>query len=267
MRAALLRRTVLTASAASLALLAGACGPDAGGSDTGGTAGAGPSAAASTPAAPPAKGKTDAELSALLVTQADLPDLTVTPVAADAAKAAAGAAAKLVSDVSECLPGLRAMVGAPIGTPTGTAVTTTLSKARPAYSGATEEEKELAALNVTQTEVSLYSYDGEGAREAFRSFERAGLACRQGFTPSGFEGLGLNLGYTQVKGSAKVAAGDESQSHLLVMETEGAAPGRMTLELVVVRRANTLAVFVGESPSTTAEQPKEVVAAQAGKLG
>lgn len=131
MRTALVRRTVLTASAVSLALLTTACGSDK--ADT--KADAKPSAPASSaaPAAPAVKGKTDAEATALVVTQADLPDQIVS--AEGAAKAATESAGATV-DKAECKPLMQAQSGQKVGAATGIGRTTTKAKPKAAAADA-----------------------------------------------------------------------------------------------------------------------------------
>ncbi|MFF1410898.1 hypothetical protein ACFVX6_14095 [Streptomyces sp. NPDC058289] len=258
------RRTVLTASALSLALFVSACGGSGSAEEKGGAkADAQPSASASAPtqAAPAAKGKTDAELAGMILLQADLPDHLFKPVSEEDVKAGEGA----VSDVPECLPVLRAMATAPIGSPTGAARTAVAAKPKPVDKDASDEDKELAARNAlgtTATVVSLYSYDGKGAEQAFRSLVDAGLPCEQGFTPTV---AGEELGNTTVRPFTKVEVGDETLTYTLAMADEEI--GRISTELVVVRKANTLAVFHAQSMSGTADHPKNVVEAQAKKLG
>ncbi|MFZ3492471.1 hypothetical protein ACODT5_04375 [Streptomyces sp. 5.8] len=267
----LVRRTVLTASALSLTLLASACG-GSGSADgkadgkAGAKADAKPSASASpsapaAPAAPAAKGKTDAELAGMILVQADLPDHLFKAVSEQDVKAGEGA----VSDVPDCLPVLQGMASAPIGHPTGAARIAVAAKPKPVAKDASEEDKRLAAhnaLGATATVVSLYSYDGDGAERVFRSLEDAGLPCEKGFVATV---EGEQLGNTTVRPFTKVEVGDESLTYTLAMADEEI--GRISTELVVVRKANTLAVFHAQSMSGTADHPKDVVEAQAGKLG
>ncbi|MFE2146866.1 hypothetical protein ACFXA3_34955 [Streptomyces sp. NPDC059456] len=268
MRTTLAFRTVFTASALSLVLLASACGSSGKADEKGGAAKADAKPSASTsasapaaPAAPAAKGKTDAELAGVILVQADLPDHLFKTVSEKDVKAGESA----VSDVPECLPVLRAMATAPIGSPTGAVRTAVTAKPKPVSKDASEEDKQLAiqnALGVTATVVSLYSYDGDGAERAFRSLGDAGLPCAKGFVPTV---AGEQLGSTTVRPFTKVEVGDETLTYTLAMEDDEV--GRILTELVVVRKANTLALFYAQSMSGTADHPKEVVEAQAKKLG
>ncbi|MFJ4779722.1 hypothetical protein [Streptomyces sp. NPDC088762] len=256
MRTALVRRTVLTASAVSLALLGTACGAEKG--DT--KADATPSAAAATSAAPAAKGKTDAELAKVLLSQADLADHTFK--AADPAESTAGAAA--TSDKPECKVLVQAQSFAPAGTPTGTARTKVVANPKAAAEGASEEEKAkaiLGALSSTATAVTLASYDAKGAEEAFAAVKTASQKCAGGYGAT----LGGDTGkVTKVSPGASVTAGDEA----LALTVEGDADGeKLTTQLVFVRKGNTVATFSALSLSGTAEQPKTVIDAQVKKLG
>lgn len=76
---------------------------------------------------------------------------------------------------------------------------------------------------------------------------------------------GERLGRTTVRPFTEVKAGDESLTYSIEMWDDEV--GRILTELVVVRQANTLAVFYAQSMSGTAEHPEEVVEAQGKKLG
>ncbi|MEU8839852.1 hypothetical protein AB0D97_12085 [Streptomyces roseus] len=245
MRSTLVRRTVLTASAVSLALLATACGSDKADGKVGGATPtpSAPSAAA----APAAKGKTDAELGALLVTQAELPTHAVRP--AGAAELAAAASAG--SDKPECLPLVKAQSSAPVGTPVGRAGTKAVAIPKSAGD----------VLGATVTSIALASYDGKGAEEAFAAVKAAGTACAGGFTGSQ---AGDSLKIQKVVPGAAVTAGDEAIAYTTVADVEGE---KAATELVVVRKGNIVATFSAVSPSGSAEQPKAVVEIQAKKLG
>ncbi|MFJ3201856.1 hypothetical protein [Streptomyces sp. NPDC086989] len=212
MRSTLVRRTVLTASAASLALLATACGSDKADDKK---ADAKPSAAASAPAAPAAKGTTDAEVTALVVTQADLSDQIVS--AEGVAKAAQ---AGVTVDKAECTPLMQAQSGQKVGAATGIGRTTTKAKPKEAAADASPEDKlkaGLEALGSTQTLVSVESYDAKGAEEAFASLKTAAAACSGGFTVT--EG-GEKVKYLDVKPGAAVTAGDEAAAFTLTMDLD-----------------------------------------------
>ncbi|WP_314248168.1 hypothetical protein [Streptomyces sp. DSM 40907] len=258
MRTALVRRTVLTASAVSLALLATACGSDkADKADS--KADAKPSAPASS-AAPAAKGKTDAELAKLIVAQADLADHIFKE--ATPAEATAGAAA--TSDKPECKVLVQVQGFAAAGTPAGTARTKAVATPKAPAEGASEEEKMKAimgAIGSTATAVTLASYDGKGAEEAFASVKTAGEKCTGGYSAT----VGPDTGkVTKVSPGAAVTAGDQA----LALTIDGDADGeKMTTQLVVVRKGDIVATFSAVSLTGTADSPKALVDAQVKKLG
>ncbi|MFG2337057.1 hypothetical protein [Streptomyces yangpuensis] len=256
MRSTLVRRSVMTASAVSLALLATACGSDK--ADT--KADAKPSGAAATSAAPAVKAKTSAELEAAIVVQADLPNhLVKAPTAAELA-GAAGAK----SDKPECQPLVSAQSMNAVGTAAGTAGTRAIVKGKAPAADASPEDKFKAgmdALGGTTTSVYLASYEGKGAAEAFASLKTAGTACAGGYTGSQ---TGDSLKITKVAPGAAVTAGDEAVAYTMTSDLDGET---LTTELVAVRKGNTLATFSALSLTGAAEQPKDVVETQVKKLG
>ncbi|MFD7627091.1 hypothetical protein ACFV7Q_13830 [Streptomyces sp. NPDC059851] len=258
MRSTLVRRSVVAASAVSLALLATACGSSEGKKEDAKSS----APAASAPAAAAAKGKTDAELAPLLLTQAEAPKGSVvkTPSAAQIAAHAA------TTDKAECKPIVQAASMAPQGTSAGVAriqVGGTSGKA--ADPNATEADKAKAALEMltgaTGTSVTLTSYDGKGAEEAFAAFKTAGTACAGGYTMTqGGESLKVN----KVAAGDAVTAGDEAASFLADF---GDAEAPMAGQLVVVRKGNTLATFSVQNLGGKPALPKDVIDAQVKKLG
>ncbi|WP_053702822.1 hypothetical protein [Streptomyces sp. WM6368] len=258
MRSALVRRTVLTASAVSLTLLATACG-----SDKADKADAKPDAKPSAPAssaAPAAKGKTDAELVKLLVTQADLADHTFK----DSTPAEAAAGATATSDKPECKVLVQAQAFVPAGTPSGTARTKAVATPKPAAEGASPEDAAKAivgALGSTATTVTLASYEGKGAEEAFAAVKTAGEKCAGGYSATQD---GETTKITKAAPGAAVTAGDEALPLTIELDVDG---DKLTTQLILVRKGNTVATFSSLSLSGTAEQPKALVEAQAKKLG
>ncbi|MFD6113114.1 hypothetical protein ACFWG0_23790 [Streptomyces yangpuensis] len=245
----------MTASAVSMVLLATACGSDK--SDT--KADPKPSEAAATSAAPAAKGKTDAELAKLLVTQADLADHTFkesTP-----AEAAAGATA--TSDKPECKVLVQAQAFVPAGTPSGTARTKAIATPKPAAGTSPEEAAKAVAgaLGSTATTVTLASYEAKGAEEAFAAVKTASTKCAGGYAATQD---GETTKITKVTPGAAVTGGDESLPLTVELDADGK---KLTTQLVLVRKGNTVATFSSLSLAGTAEQPKVLVEAQAKKLG
>ncbi|RSS82538.1 hypothetical protein [Streptomyces sp. WAC06614] len=254
MRHTVVRRSAVTVSAVSLALLATACGSDkpADKKDE-------PKSAA-TSAAPAAKGKTDAEVTALVVTQADLPDQVVS---AEGAAKAAGQSAQATVDKADCKPLMQAQSGLKVGAPTGSGRTVTKAKPKELPANASAEDKlkaGLEALAGNQTMVALGSYDAKGAEEAFASLKTAAAACAGGYT---VDDGGDKVKFLDVKQGAPVAAGDEAAAFTLTMDLDGG--DKSTTHFVVVRKGNALATFY--SFGATATQPKSVIDAQVKKLG
>ncbi|MFC9820921.1 hypothetical protein ACFV0H_24135 [Streptomyces erythrochromogenes] len=259
MRSTLVRRSVITASAVSLALMVTACGSDK--ADT--KADAKPSEAAATSAAPAgAKGKTAAELTPLLVTQADLPDYKVE---ADAAAAAAAKGKPAQGDKPECQPLIQLQSYAALGKPVGTAGIAATSKPKAPAEGATMDEKLDAAMSglaVTRTSVGLNSYDGKGAEEAFTALKTAATACAGGYT---ITAEGEQTKIEKVTVGSPIGGGDEAISFATVMDLKDG--DKATWQYAVVRKGATLATFSSMNLTGDAEQPKPVIEAQAKKLG
>ncbi|MFF3212344.1 hypothetical protein ACFYYB_16950 [Streptomyces sp. NPDC002886] len=247
MRTAFVRRTVLSASAVALALLATACG---GSSDT----------ADGKSDASAVKGKAAAELGAELVNGADLPDHVVKPPLPEEVEAAPSA----TSDRPECVPLVKAMAMAEVGTPVGTTRVKTFDKPKEPAAGASAVERlkaKMSVLRATTTAVTLTSYNGKGAEEAFASFEGAGTACAGGYSATH---AGETVQVLKVAAGVPVQGGDESLAYAIELNYGGQV---LNTQVVVVRKANALAVFSALSTSGIAEQPKAVVAAQVKKLG
>ncbi|WP_411101337.1 sensor domain-containing protein [Streptomyces sp. cmx-4-9] len=257
MRSALVRRSVLTASAVSLTLLATACGSDK--ADT--KADAKPSGAA-TSAAPAAKGKTDAELAPLLITQAEAPEYIE---AKDAAKKTAAAGQTGTADKPECKVLLDVMGQQKVGAPTGVANTALGAKPKEAAPNASEEEKLEAiknAFSITTTLTGLSSYDGKGAAEALASVKTAGQACAGGFTVTDGKD---STKFESVKPGEAVSLGDEAVSLTLTLDLEDG--DKSTVLLTLVRKADTVASFASISLAGQAVSPKTLIEAQVKKLG
>ncbi|MDD9378286.1 hypothetical protein M8Z33_16805 [Streptomyces sp. ZAF1911] len=259
MRTAFVRRTVLSASAVSLALLVSACG---GSSDSGTKSDAKASAPASASSAPAVKGKTDAELTPLLVTAADAPGFVVAPDAE--AKLAAGDSDEITTDKPECKVLVQSQALQKIGTPTGTARTGVTAKAEE-DPNATAEQKAQNALGVTATMVGLSSYDGTGAHDLIASIEAAGKACAGGFTATA-EGDSTKYESVTAGTGAPVTYGDDDTASLvLTLDLEDG--DKAVTYLTAVRTGSTVATFSSISLTGKPESPVTLVAAQSKKLG
>ncbi|MGW7102354.1 hypothetical protein [Streptomyces sp. NPDC054838] len=252
MRNTLFRRTVLTASAVSLALLGTACGSDKADSKAEDK----PSAPAASAVAT-AKGKTDAELTAVVVTQTDLKGHLVSPEAATKA-----AAAPVATDNPACEPLARIQTAQKVGSPTGVARTALKAKPQELAAGASPEDKlkaGLLALGADQTLITIGSYDGKGAEEAFASVKAAAAACAGGYTVTA-EGDKTKLDSVT---PGPITARDEAVHYGVVMDLGDGE--KSAGHLVAVRKGNTLATFY--TFGIDAKFPGDVVDVQLAKIG
>ncbi|MGG8405165.1 hypothetical protein ACM614_00540 [Streptomyces sp. 12297] len=246
----------------SLALLATACG--SGGDDTkdGAKSGTKKETESAAPAAP-AKGRTDAELKGLLVTQAELPDHKLDPTGNSGVDQSADAPVE--TDKPECKVLTQVHAAQKIGSPTGNARAVVSAKSEKPKPGASVEEQMKAienALGVTVSMVGLHSYDGKGAEELTASFKNAGEACAGGFTMTS---NGDKTKVTSVKEGPAVTGGDEALSLELALDLEG--KGKPTaLLLSVVRKGNTVASFSALSLVGKTVTPTAVINTQVKKL-
>ncbi|MGW2560772.1 hypothetical protein ACWCXB_16315 [Streptomyces sp. NPDC001514] len=251
MRRTIVRRTAVSASAVSLALLVGACGsgdPAAKDEPKGGA-----------PAASAAKALSQAELDELILAEGDLQGHKFSK-----ATAADIAAAKTVtSDKAECKPLVDVMALRAAGTPGATATRKIVAVPKAPDADASPEEKALAglgALGATVTADTLGSYDGEGAADAFAAIKKAGADCADGFAlVAGAE----KTNFTKVEPAA-YTAGDEAVAFTITVDLDGETG---VTHLVAVRKGGTLATFHAQSLAGKAEQPKTVIDAQVKKLG
>lgn len=253
-------RTVLTASAVSLALLATACGGKADG-----TADAKASASApATSAAPAAKGKTDAELAPLLIAQADAPDYIEVKDAAKKTAEASAVSAAGTTDKPECKVLLNAIGQQKIGAPTGVASTALGAKPKELGPDATDADKAAAitdAIGVTTTLVGLSSYEGKGAEETVASVKAAGQSCAGGFAVTED---GESTRFESVKPGESAAVGDEAVSLVVAMDLGDGE--KSSVLLTVARKGNTVATFSSISLTGKAVFPKALIEAQGKKL-
>ncbi|MCD9144234.1 hypothetical protein [Streptomyces albireticuli] len=259
MRRTIVRRTAVTASAVSLALLVSACGSDNKSEAKDEPKG---KASQSAPAAGGGKALSKAELEKLMVTEADVPGHKVTEAtAADLATAKA-----VSSDKAECKPLVEAMNLHGAGAPTATVTrkVMALPKSPSTAPDASPEDKAkaaLGALGATITADTLGAHsDEKAAGEALAGLKKAGAACAGGFTVTAD---GDKTKMTKVA-PADYTAGDEAVAFTLGLDVEGqTAP----THLVAVRKGSTVATFYALSLTGQAEQPKAVVDAQVKKLG
>lgn len=249
------RSVAVAVTAVSLALLVTACGGEEKGGDQGKGADKGAPSASATSAAP-AEALSAAELEKLIVEQADLPGHQVQ-------KAKAGeipSAAAVSTDKPSCKPLADVMSYVAPGKPGATATRKAIEV--PKSDGATASpEDALGALAAPVTGVTLGSYDGQGAQEAFASLKKAGTDCAGGFTLIG--------GGERTKISAvapeTATAGEEALAWTVTTDLDGRP---FVTKAVVFRQGNTLASFSTLSFGGTVKAlPKDIVDAQAAKLG
>jgi hypothetical protein len=269
MRATAVRRTVLTASAVALALMVTACGGGDGDGDGDSKAKAGSDTAAAKPAA---KALTAAELEKAVVTTADVKGHEVKRPGKDDVFAPGA----VKTGKAECEPVALVMSARPAGEPAASVqrvvtekhAETTSGPSMDELAGMTEEEIEqsvLDAMDVTSTLSSLWSYDGDGARQAIAALRESGRKCAGGFsvTTDGDE--------QQVTKVAedKSGAGEEAVAWTVTAETKD---GPFVTKVVVFRKGTTLAGFASYNMASVAggesfEAPTALIAAQEAKLG
>ncbi|MER5308245.1 hypothetical protein ABT034_10705 [Streptomyces sp. NPDC002773] len=251
------RTAAVAATAVSLALLVTACGGGKESADQGkGKESAAPSASATTSSAPPAKALSVAELEKLIVEQADLPGYQVkkTPAAEIVPPSAVAA------DKPSCKPFADAMSYIATGNPAASAYRRAIEV--PKTDGATASPEDImGALGAPATGVTLGSYDGQGAQDAFASLKKAGTECAGGFT---LIGGGEKTKIMKVEPET-VSAGDEALAWTVTTDVAGLP---FVTKLVTFREGGTLASFSTLSfggPVTSL--PTAIITAQDKKLG
>ncbi|WNF28564.1 hypothetical protein RI138_17950 [Streptomyces sp. C11-1] len=270
MRATAVRRTALAACAASLTLLATACGgsSDADAGDGKNDKGGAANGSSSAPEAPaPAKALTAAELEKATLAQGDVEGHKVAKagpddeVPADAVKV----------DKEACLPVAHAMYGV---AQEGSVATT---KRKVVSEPKTDGEKPLeeltdggvedalkAAFDLTSTFVALTSYDKTAGPDAFAALKKAAVDCAGGFTVT-IAGVPTKVASIAEE---KVSGGDESAAWTVTAEDDG---DTVPFKLVALRKEGTVATFyafnlAAGGGGSKFEVPTEVVAAQDKKL-
>ncbi|MFC7217293.1 hypothetical protein ACFQLX_03780 [Streptomyces polyrhachis] len=262
MRSAAIRRTVLTASAVSLALLATACG----GEEKGGAA----EAKADKPAA---KALSAAELEKRVLAAGDVKDHKVEKPGKDDLPDSDA----LTVDKPGCEPVARALGALPMGKPAASVHRIATWESAKAKKGMpkTEDlmdmsEKEiedatLDSMDITKTMLSLSSYDADAAEKALATLREARGTCAGGFTMS--DG-GEKQQVTKIV-EEKSAAGGDALSWTVSTKLDGT---EADTKLTVLRQGPTLATFVSFNIAAVTRgeaypQPTEVITAQAAKLG
>ncbi|MYS13519.1 hypothetical protein [Streptomyces sp. SID4982] len=261
MSATAVRRSVLAASVAALALLATACG-GSGDADKGAEGkGDGAPAAASAPAL---KALTAAELEKAGLAQPDVKTGKVTtrlPGGDDIA------ADKVTTDDAACLPLARAQAGVAQGGPAATAKRSWLGTPKKPAAGTKPEDALLAALDVDKTLIGLASYDGDAAPAAVKGLTEAARKCAGGFTATI---AGEKTRFLKAATAAAPQGGDEGVAVNLTMAADEGV--KAMSKVVVVRQGATVATFSTINMAAMAsgkdyEVPADVIAAQVAKLG
>ncbi|CAL9471422.1 hypothetical protein [Streptomyces griseomycini] len=266
MRTTAVRRTVLTASAAALALVVTACGgSDRDGGDTKAKDGGS--------GKPAAKALTAGELEKLVLTTADLEDHEVRKPGKDDVFAPGSVSA----EQAECEPVARVLSAQPAGEPAASAQRLVTQESAAAGKGLpsveelaemTEEEAEeaaLASLDITKTMTSLWSYDADGAQRTLDTLREAGEKCAGGFAMTAD---GEKQQITKVT-EEKLAAGEDAVAWTVGTELDG-TPAET--KVVVFRQGTTLAGFSSFNIAAVGRgeafgQPTAVIEAQEAKLG
>ncbi|MEJ1195886.1 MULTISPECIES: hypothetical protein [unclassified Streptomyces] len=265
------RRTVLTASAVTLALAVTACGS---GDQDGGDGGDAKAKGGGGSDKPAAKALTAAELEKLVVTTDDLKDHKVQkPGKDDVFEAEA-----LSVERAECEPVARVLSALPAGDPAASAQRLVVQESAAAKKGMpsmeelaemTEEEAKEAtidSLDITKTMTSLWSYDADGAERTLGTLRQSGEKCAGGFAMT-IDGEKQQV--TKVAEEKLAAVGDDAVAWTVGTKTDGEA---VETKVVVFRQGTTLAGFssfniAAISRGEAFEQPTAVIDAQAAKLG
>ncbi|MFB7088174.1 hypothetical protein [Streptomyces sp. NPDC056296] len=264
------RRTVLTASAVTLALAVTACGS---GDQDGGDGADAKAKGGGASDKPAAKALTAAELEKLVIATGDLKDHKVQkPGKDDVFEAEA-----LSVDKAECEPVARVLSALPAGDPAASAQRLVVQESAAAKKGMpsmeelaemTEEEAKEAtidSLDITKTMTSLWSYDSDGAERTLGTLREAGEKCAGGFAMT-IDGEKQQV--TKVA-EEKLAVGDDAVAWTVGTKTDGEA---VETKVAVFRQGTTLAGFssfniAAISRGEAFEQPTAVIDAQAAKLG
>lgn len=265
MRTTVVRRTALAACAASLALLATACG---GSSDTEGGKSDTASGGDSAPKAP-AKALSAADLEKASLVQGDVKGHKITKagpadeVPADGVKA----------DKEACLPIGHAMFGVAqdgsVATTKRKVITEPKAGDKKSLEDLEEGEAEDVlkdAFDLTSTFVALTSYDKTAGPDAFAALKKAAADCAGGFTATVAGSPTKIVSIVE----EKATGGDEAAAWTLTTKDEDGASA--PFKLAALRKEGTVATFfafnlaAGEGGATFTV-PTEVVSAQDKKLG
>ncbi|MFE7275101.1 hypothetical protein [Streptomyces sp. NPDC057623] len=268
MSATAIRRTILTASAVSLALLVTACGGSEQSAEDKEAAKGGTKSDK-----PAAKTLTAAELEKLVVAEGDVKGHAVKKPG----KADAFAPGSVSVEKAECDAVGQVLSALPAGKPAATVQRLVVQESEASKKGMpsmeelaemTEKEAEeatLASLDITKTMASLWSYDSDGAEQALATLREAGTKCAGGFAMT-IDGEKQQV--TKVS-EEKVTAGEDAVAWTVGTKQDGSAG---ETKVLVFRQGATLAGFSSFNIAAVTrgdafEQPTAVIDAQAAKLG
>ncbi|NEC89728.1 hypothetical protein [Streptomyces sp. SID12501] len=260
MRATVVRRTALTASAAALALLVTACGGSDGGGDK---------AASASPAGDKAAGEaatkalTAAELAKAALVQADVKSGTLTekvPATDDIAQD------KVSSTDAACAPLTFLQSGSYVGKPAAVVKRAWKGDAKKPAAGASEEDQFLAALDLEQAIITLASYEDGGAEQAMKDLDTAATKCGGGFS---YTVAGTKTDAAKVATTTAPEGADEALALTVTVDAEGV---KAPMKSVVVRKGATVVYipainFAAASTGKDFTFPTALVDAQLAKLG
>ncbi|MFJ8820434.1 hypothetical protein ACIREE_01470 [Streptomyces sp. NPDC102467] len=270
MRATSVRRTALTVSAVSFALLVTACGGGGGGDEQGDE---GKSGSAGASDKPTAKAFTAGELEKLAVTQGDVKGQEIKKPGKDDVFAPGS----VTVDKAACKPVALALSALPAGKPAASVQRLVVDESAQAKKGMPSmeelgkmskkeaEEATIDSLDITKTLTSLWSYDADGAEQALTTLREAGKTCAGGFTMTAD---GEKQQVTKVS-EEKVSAGQDAVAWTVGTKQDGTPADT---KVVVFRQGGTLAGFSSFNIAAVTrgdafEQPTAVIDAQAAKLG
>ncbi|MFE6619247.1 hypothetical protein [Streptomyces sp. NPDC057740] len=268
MSATAIRRTVLTASAVSLALLLTACG---GGEQSGEDEEA--AKGGTTSEQPAAKTLTAAELEKLVVAKGDVKDHEIKKPG----KADVFAPGSVSVDKAECDAVGQVLSALPAGKPAATVQRLVVQESEASKKGMPSmeelaemsekeaEEATLDSLDITKTMTSLWSYEAGGAEQTLTTLREAGKKCAGGFAMT-VDGEKQQV--TKVT-EEKLTAGEDAVAWTVGTKQDGSAG---ETKVVVFRQGGTLAGFSSFNIAAVTrgeafEQPSAVIEAQAAKLG
>lgn len=265
MRSIAVRRAGLAASAATLALLATACGGSSDEGDKGADTKADTSASAPASAAPAAEALSTADLEKAALAQGDVEGGEVdTEIAGSEDDVTAD---QVESEDAACAPLALVAAGAAQGEPAAAVKRMWTEEGEEvADDEAMTEESMLASLDVEKVFLTLATYEDGGAEKVAADTEAALEKCAGGFT---YTAAGEKTEITKVAPTEAPAGADEAVAMNLTMTAEGE---EMPFKAVVARKGATV-VAVGAMNLASAvtgedfEFPTQVLDKQLSKLG